>query len=101
MKQWIRHQSRFLKGNSSAIPGREVERNLSERVAYILTAYQRFGPMCYNRFPGFGRGEAGKAEIWGSLEDIHNAVHGLVGNAGHMGQVPKSAYDPIFWLHHT
>jgi tyrosinase len=80
---------------------RNIERNLSERVAYVLKAYQRFGPMCYNEYPGKGTGETGKAEIWGSIEDIHNWVHGLIGDKGQMGQVPKSAFDPIFWLHHT
>ena len=33
---------------------------------------------------------------WGSLEDIHNAIHGLTG--GHMGDPEVSAFDPIFWL---
>lgn len=98
----------FFKDQSSSITGelpdaipRNLERNLSERVAYILKSYERFGPMSYNAFPPDARGEAGKAEIWGSLEDIHNSVHGLVGHGGHMGWVEKSAYDPIFWLHHT
>jgi tyrosinase len=33
------------------------------------------------------------------LEGIHNSVHGWVGGA--MSAVPVSAYDPIFWAHHT
>jgi tyrosinase len=33
------------------------------------------------------------------LEDVHNKIHGWVG--GTMGVVPWSAYDPIFWAHHT
>lgn len=33
------------------------------------------------------------------LEDIHNGVHVWVG--GTMGSVGTSAYDPIFWAHHT
>jgi tyrosinase len=33
------------------------------------------------------------------VEDIHNAVHVWVG--GTMGQITTSAYDPIFWAHHT
>ena len=32
-------------------------------------------------------------------QDPHGAVHGLVG--GDMGFVPRSARDPIFWLHHA
>jgi hypothetical protein len=98
---FFKDQSRKLTGKwRDAIP-RNLERNLSERVAYILKSYERFGPMSYNAFPRDARGEAGKAEIWGSLEDIHNSVHGLIGHGGHMGKIPTSAYDPIFWLHHT
>lgn|SRR5690348_11872121 len=33
------------------------------------------------------------------LEQAHNSVHGWVGGA--MGIVPVSAYDPVFWAHHT
>ncbi|KAF3924544.1 Tyrosinase [Orbilia brochopaga] len=37
-----------------------------------------------------------------SLESIHDAIHVYVGgNDGHMAIVPYSAFDPIFWLHHT
>jgi len=33
------------------------------------------------------------------LESVHDNVHGWVG--GDMGVVATSAYDPIFWSHHT
>ena len=33
------------------------------------------------------------------LDNIHGGVHMWVG--GHMGRIPYSAYDPIFWHHHT
>lgn len=37
-----------------------------------------------------------------SLEDIHNGIHGAVGGpGGHMGELDYSAFDPVFWLHHT
>jgi len=36
-----------------------------------------------------------------SVEGIHDSVHGNVGLGGHMGVVDYSAFDPIFWLHHT
>ncbi|KAJ9425850.1 hypothetical protein QL093DRAFT_2588244 [Fusarium oxysporum] len=48
-----------------------------------------------------------------SLEYIHNNVHNLTGGSnwekrgeiggyglGHMSDVPVSAFDPVFWLHH-
>ncbi|OAT05486.1 polyphenol oxidase, variant [Blastomyces gilchristii SLH14081] len=37
-----------------------------------------------------------------NLENIHGLIHNSVGgNGGHMTYTPWSAYDPIFWLHHT
>ncbi|MEA2195367.1 MAG: tyrosinase, partial [Solirubrobacteraceae bacterium] len=33
------------------------------------------------------------------VEDIHNGVHVWVG--GTMGAITTSAYDPVFWAHHT
>lgn len=47
---------------------------------------------------GFSDGRGGRYD---SVENIHNSIHGLVGNGGHMGSVPYSAFDPIFWLHHV
>lgn len=36
-----------------------------------------------------------------SFESVHDAIHGLTGSGGHMGVVDYSAFDPLFWLHHT
>lgn len=86
---------------------RPKERNLSERTAYLLKAYKRYAPMSYNGRakkkgdPPPDAGDVKKAEVWGSLEDIHNTVHNYAGGGGHMSSVPTSAFDPIFWLHHT
>jgi tyrosinase len=33
------------------------------------------------------------------LQDIHDSVHGWVG--GDMGVIATSAFDPVFWAHHT
>ncbi|CAI7673953.1 unnamed protein product [Penicillium viridicatum] len=35
-----------------------------------------------------------------NIEYIHNNVHGWTGSAGHMGNVPVAAFDPLFFLHH-
>lgn len=43
-------------------------------------------------------------EYSGSLEQIHNIYHGLIGGlgpGGHMSRVPTAAFDPIFWFHHN
>ena len=77
-------------------------RNLSERVANVLAAYQRFAPVTSNgySFDQSKEQRTARKEVWGSLEDLHNALHNLVGNGGHMGSIEASAFDPIFWLHH-
>ena len=36
-----------------------------------------------------------------SLESLHDQLHGLIGNGGHMGIIDYSAFDPVFWLHHV
>jgi tyrosinase len=33
------------------------------------------------------------------LQDIHDGIHGWVG--GDMGSIGTSAFDPVFWAHHT
>ncbi|KAI4228600.1 MAG: hypothetical protein L6R40_008111 [Gallowayella cf. fulva] len=38
---------------------------------------------------------------YNSIENMHNAIHMLVGNGGHMSNIPYSSFDPIFWLHHA
>ena len=76
------------------------EKNLTERVIYILQSYERYGPFCHNDWP------SGSPEKYGSIEDIHNTVHGITGGGdkhilGHMSSFDYSAFDPIFWLHHA
>ncbi|KAF7556599.1 hypothetical protein G7Z17_g1343 [Cylindrodendrum hubeiense] len=83
-----------------------VERNLRERVVYLIQSYEMFDQVSHNKWDPKNNGRG-----FGSIEDIHNAVHGLVGGfgsdrqnrsrTGHMSRVPISAFDPIFWLHHT
>lgn len=88
-----------------------LERNLTERTAYLLLAYKTFTAMSNNRFRGHeGSSVTTDAANWGSVEDIHNAIHNLIGSTGgpnikgktnyggHMTDVPVSAFDPIFWL---
>jgi len=98
LQQWL---EAFTKGkNPNPDPksrDRSRGKNLTERVYWILTAYEHFGAMCCNLFPGSETGWSN----WGSLEDIHNAVHYYVGHGGSMGFIPNSAFDPVFWLHHT
>ncbi|MCJ1396693.1 hypothetical protein MMC18_009585 [Xylographa bjoerkii] len=47
------------------------------------------------------------AQVYGSLEALHNTYHVLIGGsivkgfgANHMSRVAVSAFDPVFWMHH-
>lgn len=45
---------------------------------------------------------ATQANSGSSIESVHGTIHVTVGQSnGHMTYIPYSAYDPIFWLHHT
>ncbi|KAG2125794.1 common central domain of tyrosinase-domain-containing protein [Suillus clintonianus] len=37
----------------------------------------------------------------GSLEGVHDVVHGLFGGTGHIGDSDYAGFDPIFYLHHA
>ncbi|KAK1640802.1 hypothetical protein BDP81DRAFT_457782 [Colletotrichum phormii] len=73
--------------------------NVSERILFLLQGYKGFGAVSNNSEFGNGTTEI-PFNDWGSIEDVHNAVHGYIGG-GYMGRPPLSAFDPIFWLHHT
>ncbi|KAK2011866.1 Di-copper centre-containing protein [Colletotrichum eremochloae] len=76
-------------------------KNLTERVLFILQSYRDFGAASHNRFnPPEEPGQPDFTE-WGSIEDIHNAIHNYSGGGGHMSDPAIAAFDPIFWLHHV
>lgn len=70
--------------------------NVSERITFLLQSYKDFGGVSNNKH--FGSPDT-RFNNWGSIEDVHNAVHGYIG--GYMGAVEIAAFDPIFWLHHA
>ncbi|KAF5693620.1 tyrosinase precursor (monophenol monooxygenase) [Fusarium denticulatum] len=38
----------------------------------------------------------------GSIEDLHNSYHMIIGgDTGHMNDPSTAAFDPIFWMHHA
>ncbi|KAL9088475.1 MAG: hypothetical protein Q9165_006199 [Trypethelium subeluteriae] len=112
MSSFAKHPSPSPERPEASLPPLIPERNLTERTAYVLQAYQTYGAMSNDKYRAQSAVErAENAGQWGSLEDIHNAVHNLTGGVGdvqdsngyggHMASVPNSSFDPIFWLHHT
>ncbi|CAI6335178.1 unnamed protein product [Periconia digitata] len=63
--------------------------SMQTRVFGLLALQHDYLPMSNKLQPG------------DSLESIHGTIHDMVGGDGHMLWLQYSAYDPIFWLHHT
>lgn len=70
---------------------------LRQRVYNILSNQNNYstagceGPSCQGGTSGFD-----------SIESIHDVIHTVTGgNGGYMTNIGVSAFDPIFWLHHT
>ncbi|KAL8651556.1 MAG: hypothetical protein Q9210_003187 [Variospora velana] len=61
----------------------------------LITQQSQYGPFSNM---GFSDERGGH---YNSIENMHNGIHMLVGNGGHMGNIPYSSFDPIFWLHHA
>ncbi|KAH7128377.1 tyrosinase precursor [Dendryphion nanum] len=70
--------------------------SLRNNVSIVLLSYKQFDAISNNAwYPGSNRRYA-------SIEDMHNEIHDKVGGrGGHMGALEVSAFDPVFWLHHT
>ena len=66
-----------------------------DRVYNLFTAYTNYTEFASKAwFPADGGN-------YDSIESVHDQIHGLVGNGGHMGYIDYSAFDPIFYLHHV
>jgi len=71
------------------------QQSLHDLTYQLLTSQPKYAP-----FSNTGYTDA-NGNTYNSLENMHNIVHSLVGNGGHMSYVPYAAFDPIFWLHHA
>nr|XP_036585377.1 tyrosinase precursor [Colletotrichum truncatum]KAF6795274.1 tyrosinase precursor [Colletotrichum truncatum] len=69
---------------------------LQERLYILLSNYKDYGPFS-NKYWSTATNQS----QFDSVEALHDAMHVLVGNRGHMFYIQYSAFDPIFFLHHT
>jgi tyrosinase len=68
---------------------------LRSNISLLLLSYKDYMAFSNNRWI---QNEIGS---YGSLENTHDNIHGLIGGSGgHMGRLAVSAFDPVFWLHH-
>ncbi|CZT14535.1 related to tyrosinase precursor (monophenol monooxygenase) [Ramularia collo-cygni] len=73
----------------------------NNRVSIMNRLYNLF--TYYSNYTLFAT-EAWQGETYAnadSIESLHDTIHSLTGNNGHMTFLDYSAYDPIFWLHHA
>jgi tyrosinase len=69
--------------------------SIQGNVYLIMSSYTDFAAFSNTRWD-----QSGNPGTYGSLEDIHDDIHGTVGGGGHMSDPDYSAFDPVFWLHH-
>lgn len=58
----------------------------------------------YSNFAAFSNRvfrEDGNDTDFASIEGLHDTMHNVLGSGGHMEFITYSAFDPIFFLHHT
>ena len=75
-----------LQANAAAL------KDLTYQLLSDQTDYAPFSNIAYS---------IGRNGRYNSIENMHDAIHSLVGQTGHMGIIPYSSFDPIFWLHHA
>ncbi|KAK6354515.1 hypothetical protein TWF696_003658 [Orbilia brochopaga] len=73
----------------------QISGNMRNRAYQLLTAYKQFNTVATKANSQSNTGQ------FDSLEGVHDTIHGTVGSGGTMSFVPYSAFDPVFWLHHT
>ncbi|ORY13227.1 common central domain of tyrosinase-domain-containing protein [Clohesyomyces aquaticus] len=66
-----------------------IRPNIQSRVFNMLSMQHEYTNISNDGIPG------------DSFESIHDTIHNTVGGGGHMSEVAYSAFDPIFFLHHT
>ncbi|KAK0670708.1 putative tyrosinase [Cercophora samala] len=81
------------------------QRSLSQRLYILFSNYGDYRRFSNNAWIPFVNNAS-----YDSLESLHDTVHNLAGGGGmgqpniqggHMSFIPYSAFDPIFFLHHT
>ncbi|KAK1989511.1 hypothetical protein LZ30DRAFT_788407 [Colletotrichum cereale] len=69
---------------------------LQQRLYTLLSNYKDYGPFS-NKYWGTATNQS----QYDSVESLHDAMHVLVGDRGHLFYIQYSAFDPVFFLHHT
>ncbi|KAI4164925.1 MAG: hypothetical protein LQ342_001558 [Letrouitia transgressa] len=82
--------------SQDALVSRQIDQSqdtYSQRFMTLLQAYPAFANFSNSQWTPNSPG-------YDSLEALHNQIHGLIGNGGHMSIIDYAGFDPVFWLHH-
>ncbi|KAL8679857.1 MAG: hypothetical protein Q9186_003877 [Xanthomendoza sp. 1 TL-2023] len=97
------HTMRYPSGQTAtatsqnSLVSRQIDQSqntYAQRFMNLLQAYPRFANFSNSAWTPNALG-------YDSLESLHNQIHGLIGNGGHMAVIDYAGYDPVFWLHHA
>lgn len=72
----------------------QSQASYAQRFMNLLQAYPRYANFSNSAWTPDSPG-------YDSLESLHNQIHGLIGNGGHMAVIDYAGFDPLFWLHHA
>lgn len=81
--------------------------NVTRQIDALLTQNQQSLFMLfasYSNFAAFSNRvfrADGNDTDFASIEGLHDTIHNVLGSGGHMEFIMYSAFDPIFFLHHT
>jgi tyrosinase len=93
----VRHWNNETKQNNISAANAEL---LANAGSLMSSTYQLFADITdYNEFSCVA--PHGFQSAGTNIEVIHGNIHNMVGGVGHMTWPETSAFDPIFWLHHT
>ncbi|KAK2880013.1 hypothetical protein FQN49_000648 [Arthroderma sp. PD_2] len=93
------HSTRFPDGDGNSHNERAQRLMKSNGASLRTTVYQLLSSE--SDYSTFSTQALPDRDPYNNVETVHGYVHGFVGGEGHMTYIPWSAYDPIFWLHHT
>ncbi|KDQ53370.1 hypothetical protein JAAARDRAFT_39428 [Jaapia argillacea MUCL 33604] len=83
---------------------RDSARDVRDKVARLFTFDESVDPARgWDEFSNRTAESLKKEEFYntGSLEGVHETVHLILGGNGHMSDPDYTAFDPIFWFHHS
>lgn len=87
--------------SNNSLVARNLDQNLASIQQRLYTLFSNYAN--FSTFSNEGWIPNSPNASYDSLESLHDTIHSLAGGplGGHMGLIPFSAFDPLFYLHHA